>query len=86
MEIINIDGDIFYLQNDELHRDDGPAIEFANGIQWWMQRGKLHRENGPAIVDKREFMEYWINGESATEEEIINIKRNKWIDRSYENI
>ena len=82
---VDISGDIFYLEDGDLHRLDGPAIEFKSGIQWWMQEGKLHRENGPAITGKHEIIEYWLNGEAAAEDEIKNIKRNKWIDKTYEN-
>ena len=30
------------------HREDGPAIEHANGGKVWYVNGKLHREDGPA--------------------------------------
>lgn len=33
----------------ELHRTDGPALEFSNGTKEWYQNGKLHRTDGPAI-------------------------------------
>ena len=84
-EVIDICGDIFYLKNNKLHREEGPAIIYKNGIIWWMNDGKLHRENGPAIINKKELIEYWIYGQPATEEEIINIKRNKWIDKFFSN-
>jgi hypothetical protein len=32
-----------------LHREDGPAIEYANGTKRWYLNDKLHREDGPAI-------------------------------------
>lgn len=80
--IIEICGDVFYLKDGKLHRENGPSIVYRNGISWWMENGKLHRENGPAIINKKEFLEFWIYGEPATEEEIINIKRNKWIDKA----
>lgn len=78
-KIIEICGDIFYIEDGKLHNEDGPAIEYSSGAQWWLQNGKLHRENGPAIVDKN--VEYWLNGDIASDEEIKNIKRNKWIDK-----
>ena len=31
------------------HRENGPAVEWANGDKLWHQNGQLHRENGPAI-------------------------------------
>ena len=38
----------------KLHREDGPAIEWADGSKQWYRNGKLHREDGPAIE--------WANG------------------------
>lgn len=32
----------------ELHREDGPALEWANGDRWWCIDGRLHRIEGPA--------------------------------------
>jgi hypothetical protein len=34
---------------DKLHREDGPAVECANGTKRWYINGKLHREDGPAV-------------------------------------
>ena len=42
-----------------LHRENGPAVEYAGGTKEWCQNGQLHRTNGPAIEwrdgDKRWF-------------------------------
>jgi hypothetical protein len=38
-----------YYQHGELHRDDGPAVEHANGNKYYYQHGELHRDDGPAI-------------------------------------
>ena len=40
-----------YWRNEvgRLHRENGPAIEYANGDKSWYQHGQLHREDGPAI-------------------------------------
>lgn len=35
-----------------LHRDNAPAIEYANGERSWYQHGFLHREGGPAVTRK----------------------------------
>jgi hypothetical protein len=32
----------------QLHREDGPAIEYADGGKSWWINGEVHRENGPA--------------------------------------
>ena len=40
---------IWYKEGtDILHREDGPAIEYANGDKSWYKEGKLHRLDGPA--------------------------------------
>ena len=36
-------------QNGTWHREDGPAVEYANGLREWWVNGMRHRENGPAI-------------------------------------
>ena len=33
------------------HREDGPAVECANGNKQYWQNGKLHRDDGPAVED-----------------------------------
>ena len=43
------DGTKHWRLNDELHREDGPAVEFADGTKYWCLNGKYHREDGPAI-------------------------------------
>lgn len=39
----------WHLPNGQLHRDDGPAIEYADGSKAWYRNDELHREDGPAI-------------------------------------
>jgi hypothetical protein len=49
---IDQDGDKFYYKDKAmtvLHRDDGPAIEWACSDKEWHLNGKRHREDGPAI-------------------------------------
>ncbi len=41
---------IEYLnEKGQYHREDGPAIEWNNGIKEWFINGLCHREDGPAI-------------------------------------
>ena len=35
--------------DDQLHREDGPAVELPEGTRFWFLNGKLHREDGPAV-------------------------------------
>ena len=59
---------IWYL-NGKIHREDGPAIEWANGDKSWYLNGILHREDGPAIEAANGDKSWWINGKQLTEAE-----------------
>ena len=37
------------LPGGDLHREDGPAVEWINGHKEWWLNGKRHREDGSAI-------------------------------------
>ncbi len=52
----------WYLHG-ELHREDGPAIEWVNGSLWWYLHGRLHRENGPAVEGVNGTREWWLHGQ-----------------------
>jgi hypothetical protein len=39
----------YKLGTNQLHREDGPAIERSDGTKHWYLNGKFHREDGPAI-------------------------------------
>jgi hypothetical protein len=53
----------YYYLNDELHRLDGPAIEYHYGEgKEWYQNGQLHRVSGPAIEYCNKYKEWWIEG------------------------
>jgi len=58
----------WYL-NGELHREDGPAVEWANGFKAWYRNGELHREDGPAAEWATGDKYWWLNGKRVTEEE-----------------
>ena len=47
----------WYL-NGQRHREDGPAVEYANGDKYWYLNGQLHREDGPA-VEKADGSKLW---------------------------
>jgi hypothetical protein len=61
-----------WYQNDQLHRTDGPAIEFVNGTKKWYQNGKLHRTDGPAMEWDDGVTEWFIEGKEYPEEEYYN--------------
>ena len=60
---IDYDNDRIWLNNkDELHRVDGPAIEYADGSKAWYKNGELHRVNGPAVEYTNGHKAWWVNG------------------------
>jgi len=61
-------GKSWYL-NGDLHREDGPAVEYPSGTKEWYLNGKLHREDGPAI-EYADGEKYWcLNDKLLTEQE-----------------
>ena len=38
-----------WFKDGNLHREDGPAVEYSTGSNEWWLNGKRHREDGPAI-------------------------------------
>ena len=56
------EGDIVWrLPNGDIHRDYGPAVEYANVYKVWYKNGKLHREDGPAIIRTDGTKSYYLN-------------------------
>ena len=61
-------GTKYWCLNGNLHREDGPAVEHANGDKRWYLNGKLHREDGPAFEDA-DGTKYWcLNGKLHRED------------------
>jgi hypothetical protein len=54
-----------YWRNDkgELHREDGPAIEYKYGTKYWYINDNLHRLDGSAIEWFDGMKEWYIDGE-----------------------
>jgi hypothetical protein len=68
---INSDGDKFYFKDKAmtiLHREDAPAVEYANGGKGWYLNDVLHREDGPAVEYADGDKEWWLEGREYTEE------------------
>lgn len=61
----------YYNAAGQLHRDDGPAIEFATGDKFWYLNGLLHRTDGPAVEYANGSKEWYINGKELTEAEFL---------------
>ena len=68
--VIDLDGDTFWYNSaGDLHRTDGPAVEYANGDKEWYVNDKLHRTDGPAVEYADGIKGWWVNGRELTEEE-----------------
>ena len=52
----------------ELHRLDGPAVEYAGGTKEWWVNDKFHRLGGPAIEWSDGNKEWWVNGKLHRED------------------
>ena len=53
-----ISGINYWFKEGNLHRDNGPAIEYINGNKEWWVEGLRHRIDGPAVeYSNRE--KYW---------------------------
>ena len=65
---VDDNGNKRWYSNGKLHREDGPAIEWANGYKSWYINGKRHREDGPA-VERADGTKCWcINGKLHRED------------------
>ena len=58
----------WYNKERKFHREDGPAIEWADGQKAWYINGNLHREDGPAVEWTNGHKEWYINGNRHRED------------------
>jgi len=55
------DSTVWYNLKDQLHREDGPAVNHENCYKAYYINDKLHREDGPAVEDANGYKAYYIN-------------------------
>jgi hypothetical protein len=70
--MINEYGDKFYFSDKKmtrLHRENGPAMEYANGSKAWWINNNRHRLDGPAVECADGYKAWWVNGERLSEKE-----------------
>ena len=58
----------WYNAKGQLHREDGPAVEWSDGDKAWYFNGKLHREDGPAVVTADGDKQWYQNGKRHRED------------------
>ena len=69
--IVHENGTKEWWLNGKLHREDGPAVECADGYKAWYLNGKRHREDGPAIEGADGYKSWYLNGTMLTEAEFM---------------
>ena len=56
----------------QLHRIDGPAVEYADGDREWYVDGKRHRTDGPAVEWVDGYKSWWVDDELYSTEKDFN--------------
>ena len=76
-----------WFLNGKFHREDGPAIEYADGTKSWFLNDRLHREDGPAIERADGTKEWFLNGKRHREDgpavEYADGSKEYWLDNTY---
>lgn len=84
MKIIIEDKKVWRNEKGELHREDGPAIEYNDGAKSWWVNGKRHRENGPAIIFADGSRQWYIDGKihriDGPAIELANERKEWWFN------
>jgi hypothetical protein len=65
---VNRYGDRFWYLNGNLHREDGPSVEYADGTRQWYLNGNLHREDGPSVEYADGTRQWYLNGKRHRED------------------
>jgi hypothetical protein len=76
-KIVGTDGFVEYILNGYWHREDGPAIQHANGDKYWYLNGSLHREDGPAVEKTSGHKAWFINGKEISEQKFLELQAEK---------
>ena len=66
----------WYNQQDQLHNEHGPAIEWVNGSKSWYRNGERHREDGPAIEWTDGYKVWYLNNNWLTEQQFLEQTRS----------
>jgi hypothetical protein len=61
--IVDQNGTKEWYLNGQLHREDGPAVEWLNGSMFWYLNDKPHRTDGPAREWSTGIKEWYLNGQ-----------------------
>jgi hypothetical protein len=82
---VDFEGNKSWYLNGQLHREDGPAVEWADGGKEWYINDEYHREDGPAIDWADGNKAWYLNDECLTEEE-FNRKMSSTVEMTVAEI
>ena len=66
----------YYNSAGQLHRTNGPAIEFNDGSKYWYQNGVCHRTDGPAVEWDSGGKSWFIDGRLLSEAEFKEVVKH----------
>lgn len=69
---VDRDGNVCWRLNGQLHRTDGPAVEYYNGTRCWYVNGQRHRTDGPAVESANGDREWYLNGKKIEMNDTIS--------------
>jgi hypothetical protein len=58
----------YWDDNNQYHREDGPAVEIENVGKMWFNHGVEHREDGPAVELADGTQRWFVNGKLHRED------------------
>ena len=73
---VDKDKNAFWYKDGLFHREDGPAIEWADGSKAWYLNGQKHRIDGPAVEWADGHKQWFLNGVEYSKEEF-----NQWLEK-----
>jgi len=76
------DGTQRWYENDQLHRENGPAVIRPNGVQEWYWKGRRHRIGGVAFSNTEKIEGHYIQGRFISPKEYAEevLKMHKVFD------
>lgn len=80
--LVDREGNQYWFKNYQLHRENAPAIIFANGKKYWYKNDLLHREDGPAMEFWHGVNKWYIDGKELTQEQINAIEEKNQLNEN----
>jgi hypothetical protein len=81
---VDTNGSKYWYLNRKLHREDGPACEWADGSKFWFLNGQRHRVDGPAYEWANGDKEWYLNNNRYTFQDYL--KKLKEMGKSDKDI